>query len=1612
MTLKTIGSICLAALLAFGLAGDASAQTVLGSGEGGRVKITSNSNGDWLGIDDSLKVDVEFLGTLSLTEIIVMVTTDSTVTSGDMSASFDDGVPSSGTGATVAGEYVSALSSTAAITGHASYGTVTGQTSFKKVTFSFQVTASSAANSTSTNLYVFAELNDGTDQAVFGSHQDADATLASSDPTGSTFGFIGEGKSIGIDSNRPVAGSSISNLAIDLDIGASKIGALKGTKRYPGGVSSITDTDANLIAATLLSSGNPLHVLQGQKIVSFKDGSTLAISFDISNPPTGTTATVNVARPTDLTTASDSSIVQFTFTSLELLTNTSLRDSVVLSSSTIDDVGKKTIADNTTALAVLTLVDQAGNDSHPSNENAAAASGVTSPLYVNIDITAPTYTGVVPKAGAAKLSTAAADSSHFTTALTASPVIGSLTNGTATTNAAQNLRPLEFKTSEALTELLVQFKSGTKEKILRGEAATSGDTTQTANLDVGVIAKATAKKLDLTGMDATFTTQAGHKGTLTVILTDTAGNETKTTVSNATLDAVAPLVTDAYIFPTAAGAPQKSSKPTINSTTADPVITLSEALDSVGVQYVEKTAASPDVATKGIGGGDASLSDTDNPMGIALSPDSLITGKTYQFQVFMQDKAGNIAASSQQELSYDNTFANPEGTDFKVAVDQKKVIAGQAMKVTVTALDSAQTKTAGSDVVAVTYESGATLSIVVPGETSPDLTTFSFVTEADTTKITDNKDGTATIAADAWSLGVLSNVVVKSTKTFDKFIVKVDNLVADAPFDGQTADTLAIEASDFRAFQVEAREDGVAATGVSGDFTIWVQPTDEFGNPSSKLITQTTGSAANPGQADSLKLLGASIDSANILGSMFVQISANHGDAQVPQGPQEVLAGGSSFGALSPNRSGSDLVISVRYFSTAGDTSGIEATAKTRHQAASGSTAALGFAAEGEAPPTPAGTIAAPANLIVQDWAGADGNGDQGGFVVASFPSVDGADRYRIWREISVTTAIDASGNVVAADAANAYVAWTVLDNIPTPPAAAKTGTATVQRAVIPTLDTVATNWAVTAEKGGTSSQITASAKRVFSKQIVQGMISFLGVDPNRVLSSEELQQVFSPSEDYVASIIGDRGDVQFGALEIDLSALFGNSTVVPQNIRTQGGVISSSARTVTDGPVKAVDNIPPAAVLSLDGTYDAGSGSIALEWPLSSDDRVVGSMPFRGFSVPIDGVDRYVIMRGADAESLVEIGSVSGGGTTFTDTGAPADATTLVYRVDAADFDNAPAGPTDVVQLLTQRVSYASATGTPVFIVSVGGTTPFVVDFEDFLDFATSFGTSEGQPGFLFQADTNDDGTVNFTDFLSFANSFGAEAVPPEGMSTKPARLPLPGVNDNVELSLNLGNDKVLAGEIMTVSVSLANATALTGFGFDMLYDADKFEFVEASPADESLMSTGGDEPLALTHQENPGELTIANAILNGTPVTGEGEVVNLTFRVLQEFEDNARFEIAEGIVFDPSSLSNPVVALGSLNVETTPTEFALLQNFPNPFNPETTIKYNLAEQTTVSLRIYNVVGQVVRSLVSEPQSAGRYSIRWNGTDDRGVSVSSGIYFYELRSGSFQDVKKLMLLK
>ncbi len=93
-------------------------------------------------------------------------------------------------------------------------------------------------------------------------------------------------------------------------------------------------------------------------------------------------------------------------------------------------------------------------------------------------------------------------------------------------------------------------------------------------------------------------------------------------------------------------------------------------------------------------------------------------------------------------------------------------------------------------------------------------------------------------------------------------------------------------------------------------------------------------------------------------------------------------------------------------------------------------------------------------------------------------------------------------------------------------------------------------------------------------------------------------------------------------------------------------------------------------------------------------------------------------------------------------------------------------------------------------------------------------------------------------------------------------------------------------------------------------------------------------------------------------------------------------------------------------------PEHYALQFNYPNPFNPVTNIQYDLPENTNVNLTVYNILGQQVKQLIERYHTAGYYTLQWDGTDAFGRSVSSGLYFYRLKTDGFVDVKKMFLLK
>ena len=112
------------------------------------------------------------------------------------------------------------------------------------------------------------------------------------------------------------------------------------------------------------------------------------------------------------------------------------------------------------------------------------------------------------------------------------------------------------------------------------------------------------------------------------------------------------------------------------------------------------------------------------------------------------------------------------------------------------------------------------------------------------------------------------------------------------------------------------------------------------------------------------------------------------------------------------------------------------------------------------------------------------------------------------------------------------------------------------------------------------------------------------------------------------------------------------------------------------------------------------------------------------------------------------------------------------------------------------------------------------------------------------------------------------------------------------------------------------------------------------------------------------------------------------------------------------PFELTIDATGLSVENGDFLPDQFQLHSNFPNPFNPTTSIKYDLPKDATVSLMIYDITGREIRHLVNETQNAGFKAIMWDGTNNYGHQVGTGMYLYQIKAGSFVQTRKMLLMK
>jgi flagellar hook capping protein FlgD len=204
---------------------------------------------------------------------------------------------------------------------------------------------------------------------------------------------------------------------------------------------------------------------------------------------------------------------------------------------------------------------------------------------------------------------------------------------------------------------------------------------------------------------------------------------------------------------------------------------------------------------------------------------------------------------------------------------------------------------------------------------------------------------------------------------------------------------------------------------------------------------------------------------------------------------------------------------------------------------------------------------------------------------------------------------------------------------------------------------------------------------------------------------------------------------------------------------------------------------------------------------------------------------------------------------------------------------------------------------------------------------------------------------------------------------------------------------------------------------------------WIDAVDGGQAISLGGGLETAVELPPVPPAGMFDARVLLNGIgtmlvpdgadeavyPLLLQGEVEQLRWQVPADqagrwelLVDGATVEmVGSGALYVDASQELSVRRIAPL-----PAEFALGANYPNPFNPSTTIGYSLTMAGTVELRVYACTGQLVRRLVAGEQPAGKHTVQWDGADAQGHAMANGVYLYELRAGAFRSVRRMVLIK
>jgi len=312
-------------------------------------------------------------------------------------------------------------------------------------------------------------------------------------------------------------------------------------------------------------------------------------------------------------------------------------------------------------------------------------------------------------------------------------------------------------------------------------------------------------------------------------------------------------------------------------------------------------------------------------------------------------------------------------------------------------------------------------------------------------------------------------------------------------------------------------------------------------------------------------------------------------------------------------------------------------------------------------------------------------------------------------------------------------------------------------------------------------------------------------------------------------------------------------------------------------------------------------------------------------------------------------------------------------------------------------------------------------VNFDDFPAFASYFNTNYTRDN-EFTPDTDDktswntdfnaDGYTNFDDFPLFASNFNTHGDEIPGAAAPVISLAY-NEGSNSSARFEIDYDSVSIGESVKVKIVANDVTDLYSYMVEISYDNSCLELL-SNPVEGQLLKSRDPSLFTYKNTDSGSVLVLGSVTGMKKGVSGNGAIAVLSFRVLSETPGK--------VSIDKIIVSDHDLEFNSLNpyeiiLQATPEESSALQNYPNPFNPETWIPYNLAQDAQVTINIYNISGHLVRGIDLGKKPAGYYNSQsraayWDGRNQIGEIVSSGIYFYTVQAGDFIATRKMLLMK